>query len=220
MSETTKRPDSREMVAVHDMFRREFSALPGLAENVEPGDEGHTTVVADHVDFVAGLLHAHHAAEDALLWPKLQERTPGDVAPLLSTMQTQHNRIDQQLDAVDAAMKQWRATPDEVSRDAAVRSLRDLLPTLEEHLATEEAGILSLIDEHLSAPEFAEVGRHGLAHLPPSSHPLLFGMLLHDIDPEMYELVRGTVPAEIFDVVSVVGPQEYAAHRERLLGRA
>ncbi|PZG08639.1 hemerythrin [Nonomuraea aridisoli] len=208
------------MIAVHNMFRREFRAMPGLAENVEPGDGSHATVVADHVDLVAGLLHAHHAAEDALLWPKLQERAPADVAPLLDSMQSQHDEIDRRLDAVNTAMKQWRATPDQASRDAAVRSLRDLLPTLEVHLTAEEAGILSLIDNHLSATEFAEVGQHGLAHLPPSSHALLFGMLLHDIDPEMYELVRGTVPAEIFDIVSIVGPQEYASHRERLQGRA
>ncbi|MFB9469635.1 hemerythrin domain-containing protein [Nonomuraea salmonea] len=214
------RADSREMIAVHDMFRREFSAMPDLAENVRPGDGGHAAVVAGHVEFVAGLLHAHHAAEDALLWPKLQDRAPGDVAPLLDTMQSQHDEIDHRLDAVAAAIKQWRATPDQPSHEAAVRSLRDLLPVLREHLAAEESAILTLIDEHLTAEEWAEVGRHGLAGLPPSSHTLLFGMLLHDLDPELYELVRGTVPPEIFDVVSAVGPQEYAAHRERLLGRA
>ncbi|WP_372462559.1 hemerythrin domain-containing protein [Streptomyces thermodiastaticus] len=94
MSETARRADSREMIAVHDMFRREFSAMPDLAENVTPGDAHHATMVAEHVGFVAGLLHAHHAAEDALLWPILRERAAGDVAPLLGTMQSQHDEID------------------------------------------------------------------------------------------------------------------------------
>ncbi|MGW6793613.1 hypothetical protein [Streptomyces chartreusis] len=127
--------------------------------------------------------------------------------------------IEGQLDAVAGAMKQWRAQPEQANRDTAVRALRDLLPTVQEHLEAEEAGILSLVEEHLTATEFAEVGQHGLAGLPPSSHSLLFGMLVHEIDAELCELVRGTVPAEIFDVVSVVGPQEYAGHRDWLQGR-
>ncbi|MFJ3038684.1 hypothetical protein [Streptomyces tendae] len=79
---------------------------------------------------------------------------------------------------------------------------------------------MQLIDVHLSADEWAQVGHHGLAELPPEAHGLLFGMLLHDLDPELYELVKRTVPADVFDMVSVAGPQEYARHLRLLQGTA
>ena len=54
-----------------------FAAFPDLVENVAPGDSGHAVIVADHIAFVARLLHAHHAAEDALIWPKLERAAHG-----------------------------------------------------------------------------------------------------------------------------------------------
>lgn len=219
MTDTT-RADSREMIAVHDMFRREFSASPGLVENVTPGDSEHAATVADHLTFVSRLLHAHHGAEDALLWPKLEQRAPQDTTSLLKTMRTDHEEIDRKLESVAATAAIWRADPDTQHRQTLSLALRDLLPALDGHLAAEENGVLPLIDAHLSAAEWAEVGQHGLTELPPEAHVLLFGMLLHKLAPELYELVRGTVPAEIFDVVSVTGPQEYARHLRLLHGAA
>ncbi|MEV0014417.1 hemerythrin domain-containing protein [Streptomyces tendae] len=219
MTDTT-RADSREMIAVHDMFRREFSASPGLVENVAPGDEEHAAVVVDHLAFVSRLLHAHHGAEDALLWPKLEQRAPEDTGTLLTMMRDDHEEIDKRLNAVTSAAAAWRTAADAKCRQELLLALHELLPALDRHLTAEESGALQLIDAHLSADEWAQVGHHGLAELPPEAHVLLFGMLLHDLDPELYELVKRTVPADVFDVVSVAGPQEYARHLRLLQGTA
>ncbi|MFE6696530.1 hemerythrin domain-containing protein [Streptomyces sp. NPDC057718] len=212
--------DSREMIAVHDMFRREFAVFPSLIENVTPGDTKHATVVTEHLAFVTRLLHAHHNAEDALLWPKLEERAPEDVAPLLASLRKDHSRIDERTAVVSAKAAAWRSAVNSRGTEDLLDALGELTPLLHEHLSDEEAGALSLIDIHLSAAEWAEVGRHGLTELPPDSHVLLFGMLLYNIDAELYELVRGTVPPEIFEAASVAGPQAYARQRLLLRGTA
>lgn len=210
--------DSRDMIAVHDMYRREFASFPELVRGVAAGDRDRAALVAEHVSFVVALLHAHHGSEDDLVWPKLAERAPADVAPLLATMHADHEEIDRRLGDVDTRLAGWREEADVAGRDRVADALDALLPPLTGHLATEEAEALTLIDEHLTAAEWAEVGNAGLAEIPPSRHTLLFGMLLHDMDPEMYRLVQETVPAEVFDVVAAAGPEEYRRHRARLHG--
>ncbi|MGV9988380.1 hemerythrin domain-containing protein [Streptomyces olivaceus] len=208
--------DSRDMYAMHAMLRRELAELPEYVATVAPGDRRHAEVVAGHIDFVAMILHVHHEGEDILVWPKLAERVPADAAPVLAAMQAEHAGIDRGLTALTDAAASWRANPDVAHREAVVDALRELAPVVDSHLAAEEADALVLIDTYLSAPEWAEVGMHGIAHLQPEQFPLFFGMLLHDLDPELYKVLRATLPPDLFAELSVSGPQEYDRHRRRL----
>ncbi|WP_399141944.1 hemerythrin domain-containing protein [Streptomyces sp. NBUA17] len=208
--------DSRDMHAVHAMLRRELAELPEYVVNVGTGDGRQVEVVAEHIDFVARILHVHHDGEDILVWPKLAERAPADTAPVLAAMQADHAGIDRGLTALTDAAASWRANPDAAHREAVVDALRELAPVVDSHLAAEEADALVLIDTYLSAPEWAEVGMHGIAHLQPEQFPLFFGMLLHDLDPELYRVLRDTLPPDLFAELSVSGPQEYDRHRRRL----
>jgi hemerythrin-like domain-containing protein len=208
--------DSRDMYAMHAMLRRELAELPEYVATVAPGDRRHAEVVAGHIDFVAMILHVHHEGEDILVWPKLAERVPAAAAPVLAAMQAEHAGIDRGLTALTDAAASWRAKPDVAHREAVVDALRELAPVVDSHLAAEEADALVLIDTYLSAPEWAEVGMHGIAHLQPEQFPLFFGMLLHDLDPELYRVLRATLPPDLFAELSVSGPQEYDRHRRRL----
>src|SRR5579875_3532551 len=92
---TTDEPyfDGREMLVVHDAFRREFGALPDLVRGVASGDLDRAAVVAGHINLMAGLLHHHHQGEDDAFWPLLAERCPQEVAPLVQFMEIQHRYI-------------------------------------------------------------------------------------------------------------------------------
>ncbi|TDD48529.1 hemerythrin domain-containing protein [Nonomuraea terrae] len=68
--------DASDMFVVHTMFRREFGSMPGLVRGVAAGDERRAEVVAGHVALINGVLHHHHAGEDAHVWPRLLERVP------------------------------------------------------------------------------------------------------------------------------------------------
>ncbi|MFC8308595.1 hemerythrin domain-containing protein [Streptomyces olivaceus] len=212
--------DSRDMYAVHAMLRREIAELSEYVANVAPGDRRQVEVVAEHIDFVTRVLHVHHDGEDTLVWPKLAERVPAAAAPVLTAMQADHVGIDRGLTAVTSAAAAWRANPDAARREALVDALRELVPVVDSHLAAEEADALVLIDTYLSAPEWAEVGMHGIAHLRPEQYPLFFGMLLHDLDPELYKVLQATLPPDLFAELAVSGPQEYSRHRRRLATEA
>ncbi|WP_368509367.1 hemerythrin domain-containing protein [Streptomyces sp. CAI-21] len=212
--------DSRDMYAIHAMLRRELADLPAYVAATNAGDAERVEVVADHIDFVTLILHAHHEGEDVLVWPKLAERAPADAAPVLAAMEADHAEIDRGLATLTGAATSWRTNPDAVHREAVVEALRELAPVVEAHLKAEESDALALIDTCLSAPEWGEVGMHGIASLRPEQYPLFFGMLLHDLDPTLYGVLEASLPPELFKQLAVSGPQEYARYRRRLAAAA
>ncbi|RZK86051.1 MAG: hemerythrin domain-containing protein, partial [Rhodococcus sp. (in: high G+C Gram-positive bacteria)] len=92
----TARPDTREMVVVHNCFRRQFAALPALVRGVPAGDTARAGEVVTYFEELATALHHHHTSEDDLLWPKLLDRAPTDAA-LVLRMEEQHERISELL---------------------------------------------------------------------------------------------------------------------------
>lgn len=91
-----------------------------------------------------------------------------------------------------------------------------VLSPLNVHLSAEEAAVLPLIDAHLSAAEWAEVGQKGLSSIEPDVVPVLFGMLLLEATAEQRQLLAETVPEELFTLMSQVGPSAYQAHKSAL----
>src|SRR4029077_18833961 len=85
--------DGREMLMLHDSFRREFALLPGLVRGVATGDLERAQVIAAHITYVSTILHHHHHGEDAHVWPLLVERCAGECAPLVELMEGQHEDV-------------------------------------------------------------------------------------------------------------------------------
>ncbi|WP_405177720.1 hemerythrin domain-containing protein [Nocardia sp. NBC_01377] len=80
MSTTTPiapgRPDTYDMIALHNAFRRHFSALPGLVAAVTPGDVERARRLIAFLDELGTGLHHHNTGEDELMWPILLDRAP------------------------------------------------------------------------------------------------------------------------------------------------
>ncbi len=72
---------TRDMLVVHQAFRREFRLLPQLVRATPTADLARARVVADHLDVITELLHHHHGGEDRLLWPQLLARVGQESAP-------------------------------------------------------------------------------------------------------------------------------------------
>src|SRR5688572_12682127 len=86
--------DTSVMSTLHTMFRREFRLAGGVVRGVASGDLARARVVADHIDYLSRSLHHHHTIEDDLMWPKLLERVPEELAPIVHLMESQHERVD------------------------------------------------------------------------------------------------------------------------------
>lgn len=148
------RPDTRDMLVVHRVFRRESRVLAGLVPAVAAGDVVRARILAAHYRDHALGLHHHHSAEDDLVWPKLLARVDME-ADLVIRMEHQHERVRKGLDRIDAALPEWERDAGPAARDHLAGLLADHAAALDEHLDDEERHVLALIEEHLSAAEWA-----------------------------------------------------------------
>lgn len=208
--------DSRDMIVAHDAFRREFGSLPALIAGVPTGDTDGTAVIAGHVLMMVDFLHAHHTGEDDNVWPRLRERCPGEVRPLIETMDRQHAFIDSELEALAAGGRRWRASADATDRDAVAAVGERLLPALHEHLALEEERILPLIDRYLTEREWKANVAASFGKVPFARRLLMLGMALHGASEEKAQLLRAAVPAVVWHAGRPLGTRLHRTHRERL----
>jgi hemerythrin-like domain-containing protein len=216
MSKTQVMADSRDMIVIHQMFRREFKALPAFVSNVAAGDSAQVAIVADHVEWMVTFLHTHHEGEDMLVWPRLVERCPTEVEPLIFTMEAQHHGLALALDSLAVRADQWRTTSAAPERDALAGAATDLLVRIAEHLDLEERKVLSLIDTYLTEKEWKQVGGSGLKKMSFSQLQIAFGAILRDATPAQVAIMRDTIPRLAWLAFSLLGPRAYAKHNRRL----
>ena len=217
MSKTQTMADSRDMFVVHDMFRRQFKAIPGLVSEV-PGGGVQVAAVADHVTFMVAFLHMHHEGEDMFVWPTLLERIPVNIDPLILTMEDQHAALAKALDDLKVKAGEWRKTCSVQERDAVADAATELLARIAEHLNQEEREVLPLIDRYLTEKEWKKVGGSGLKKMSFGQLKVAFGMILNEATPDQVKIMRDTIPLAPWTLFSVVGPRAYAKYAQRLRG--
>jgi hemerythrin-like domain-containing protein len=216
MSTAETMADSRDMLVVHTMFRKQFAAIPGLVSEVDAGDRDRVAIVADHVAWMVEFLHAHHEGEDMMVWPRLVERCPTEVEPLIFTMESQHHALALALDDLAARAIDWRTTAAVAQRDALADAATELLVRIAEHLDLEELKVLSLIDTYLTEKEWKQVGGSGLKKMSFGKLQVAFGMILDDAPPAHVKTMHDTIPRIPWLLFSVLGPRAYAKYAHRL----
>jgi hemerythrin-like domain-containing protein len=148
-----------EQLAVHDALRRELAALPGLLAGAAAGGVT-AAAVAGRVHALTAALGRHLAGEDEVLWPLLLERATRDGA-LVLRMEEQHARITVLHERADAAATAFAATADRAAADRLAFRLAALAGAVEDHLREEEDAVLPLAERHLTAADWAALGRQG-----------------------------------------------------------
>jgi hemerythrin-like domain-containing protein len=204
------------MYMVHTMFRREFGLLPALARGVTAGDRKRLQIVADHIEFLATVMHAHHHSEDVSLWPRLLERGTDEVAAIVHVMEGQHTSIEKISAEVTAETVTWRGSATSDSSEALAGAIDRLLPVLNEHMSLEEQRILPIAEKYITAAEWDEMA----GRIPPENVPLVFGMALYEGDPDVIENTLARIPPEVRSMVEELGPKAFAAHSELVHGTA
>ena len=213
----TMRPNTQDMYVVHRVFRRETALMPRLVRAVRPGDTARAAVVAAHFrDYALGL-HHHHTAEDELVWPLLLARVDLE-AELVLRMEEQHSRVAAGLTEVETLLTRWTATASPADGEALAQALERHRDTLVEHLTDEEDHLLALIEQHLTAAEWARLGENFATDTPKDKLLFFLGALLEEATPEeTAELMRKLpVPARL--AWRLVGRRSYARRTRRLRG--
>ncbi len=216
MDTTTVGCDTTDMRIVHRLFRREFRLLPGLVCSVKPGDLGRAGIVAGHADEQIDALHHHHAGEDDLIWPRLSQRAALD-AELIAAMGQQHQHIASLLAAAQTQLQAWRHSATGVD---LIETLETLSGRLDAHLDQEERYVLPLVERYLTAQEWAEVGRRGMASIPRRRRLVFLGCILEDADPaERREFLAAHVPVAARIAYRLIGRRQYRARDRQCAGR-
>ena len=96
-------------------------------------------------------VHSHHHAEDAGFFPELREANP-DINPVIDKLQSDHRRVSDDLDAVEAAANALADDESERARQAVADRLQALGENLLAHLDYEERNLESTV---LRVQEFA-----------------------------------------------------------------
>ncbi len=209
------RPDTSDMVMIHAVFRAELEAVPGRVRAVGGADLEQAGLVGAHYRFLLDLIGTHHLGEDALLWPKLNQRAPLEAA-LVRRMESQHTTIAGLLPEVAALLGRWGRSADPDAARELVDRLAQFNGALGEHLGEEEEGILPIAAEHLSVPEWAALREHSLRSVPPEWLPIVLGLCLRRLPPDRRGNFLAEVPHAAVAQWQGGGQRRYEDHMERL----
>jgi hemerythrin-like domain-containing protein len=100
-------------------------------------------------------------------------------------MQSDHDAIDAALAAARKAVAELVTDASEEHRTSAGEAIVNATTVIDRHLALEESDMLTFIDRYLTQDEWASVPGHGLEELAPEVFPVMFGMLLEDMTPQI-----------------------------------
>lgn len=210
--------DHREMDMLHNAFRREFGLMPALVREVSATDVRRAAEVTEHIDMVSTLLHHHHHGEDEFVWPLLLERCPDAVAPTVDVMESQHETVAALGEEVSRALTVWRAGAHIGDSETLADALERMLAALREHLATEEANVVPLMEQHIGLAEWNEIVQRSGKDTDPTQLPLFMGLLMYEGDAEIVEQTIANLPAEMRPVIRDIAAKAFAAHSERIHG--
>lgn len=203
------RPDTRDMIAVHRVFREALAAAPRLVGGASRDDGVHTANVASYYRNVLAFLRAHHEGEDALLWPKLLRRCPAQ-ARRVQAIADQHGQLLTLLASAETELAEWADEPNTDHGAKLAGALAALGFDLAAHLDAEEVHVLPLAAEHLTVEEWAELPQHGMQHFRGDVWVLL-GLLFEAMPAGQPDVALRSMPAAVAHFWQDEGAERFAA---------
>ncbi len=211
--------DTRDMLAVHDAFKRAFGDAPGQLASVGDGDAQRARYLADYLGEVLWLLHAHHAAEDELLFPLLSWRAPEERG-LFSRMEAQHAALVASLQAAESAAERFGRSGSALDGEALASACKSLREALVAHLDQEEKDVLPIAARCVSPPEWGALPAHALSHYEGTRVWLPFGLVLEAMPDAMREDLLAHVPPPVSQMWFGGGSDAFAQEMATIRGGA
>ncbi|MFF2554093.1 hemerythrin domain-containing protein [Nocardia sp. NPDC058058] len=218
-AQTIERPDTTDMVLVHRAFRRHFDALPDLVRGVADGDTARARRIVEFLTELDTGLHHHHSAEDELMWPLLLERAKTDGA-LILRMEEQHERIAELISRADRQATEFATSANPRTREPLALTLSALAAALDEHMTEEEATILPLVAQVMTAPEWEALGERGRAAIPKNRQLIFLGFVLQGVPPTARRKFLADMPFPARLAWHLLGRRTFAKEYHSIYGTA
>ena len=198
-NESSAAMDTRDMIWVHNAFRRAFRDAPGQVASVHDGDVERARYVAGYLAEVLWFLHAHHDAEDQLLYPLLVERAP-ETGALFWRMETQHQVVAASIRSAEEAAERFgrsASTPDGEALAAACSSLID---QASDHLSEEEVEVLPVVSRTVTPEEWAALPAHTISGYSGTRVWLLLGLVIEAVPDDLRADMIGRLPPPVSEM--------------------
>ncbi|GAA1919593.1 hemerythrin domain-containing protein [Nocardioides hwasunensis] len=152
--------DLTGMYVMHHAFRRDLSRFAVAMRRTPVVEVATWRALAARWDRFARELHEHHTKEDEGIWPLLLDRVGPEDHGVLAAMEAEHAAIDPLLACVEEGLRRLaNGTPegtDSVRSDLA-DAVGELADRLDAHLSHEEADAIRIIQEQVTAEEWAHL---------------------------------------------------------------
>jgi len=159
--------DAAGMYLMHHGFRRDLDNFVRVVPTAPLDDRAQWRALAERWRYFSTVLHKHHTAEDAGLWPLLLRRVDaaGDTVArtTLDAMEAEHASIDPLLESCGAGFDRLAAAPDADARRALEVRLVAARQCLGEHLAHEETDAMALVQQYLTPQDWKSLERNHFA---------------------------------------------------------
>jgi len=185
------RPDTSDMAAVHKVFRFSLASAPDFVGSAAGDDERRALIVNYYVNLLS-FLEVHHDGEERLVFPLLAERA-GDQRALVEAAAGQHADVLGLIGAVRESIGSWERGGDARAQDV-VGSLRALDDVLSPHLDQEEAEIVPLAAQHLTAEEWGMLPGHAMGNFAGDKIWLVLGLIRENLTQEQRDLMLTHMP--------------------------
>lgn len=209
------RVDTRDMLLIHRVIRREAGRLPGLIRGASAPER--SAVIAAHAAEMLDFLETHHSGEDELLWPLLRQRTSLD-GDLIDRMEAQHSQISAAIADVRRDLPGWAATADAAAGERMAARLESVGDVLTAHLAEEEQRVLPVTAAHLTQREWDALGKHGFAAIPVSRRLAVLGHILQESDEAERRRFLKRVPPPARLAFTLIGRRQHAREASAIAG--
>jgi hypothetical protein len=183
---------------IHQLVRREFRLLAGLASWAPVDDAVRTAELTRHADLMARVLLQHHATERELLWPALFRCLPDPEAArdVVGEWTSRTALLDHTLRDLSTVARQWAVAETAPARDAFVRACTRLADEVDSATAAEERDLLPLLSAYLPDGEWAAITRRATTTLSGREQMLVLGLALEDASAlDRARLLAGLSPA-------------------------
>jgi hemerythrin-like domain-containing protein len=211
--------DTSDMKYVHDAFRRAFGDASSQASSIKDGDTERAAQLADYLAEALWLLHAHHEAEDELLYPLLVERAP-QLKDLFSRMETQHAAVGLRIQATQETAGRFGKSGSSNDAAALATACRSLFEEVAGHLTEEEAEVVPVAARTVTPEEWGALPAHALRSYSGARLWLPLGLATEMFPDDLRAQVFAHVPPPVSEMWFGFGSEAFTKEMAAIRGSA
>lgn len=200
--------DTRDMIWVHNAFRRAFTEAPGQVASVRDDDVERAQYIAGYLAEVLWFLHAHHDGEDQLLYPLLVERAPG-TAPLFARMEKQHQAVAESIRKAEQAAERFGRSASATDGEELGAACSGLIDEASDHLTEEERDVMPVVSRTITPEEWGALPGHVLSQYKGTRVWLLLGLVIEAVPDDLRATMIGRLPPPVTEMWTGFGSDAF-----------